>query len=42
MLFFSTIRAQNVEAAAELGWRARRVRGVAEARRACVELELLR
>jgi glucose-1-phosphatase len=34
-------RALNVAAAVELGWRARRVRGVAEARRACVEFGLL-
>ncbi|MES1175894.1 MAG: HAD family hydrolase [Myxococcales bacterium] len=39
--YFFDDRAQNVRAAAELGWQARRVRGVAEARRACLELGLL-
>lgn len=34
-------RTLNVSAAAALGWGARRVRGVAEARRACLELGLL-
>jgi len=34
-------RALNVAAAKAAGWQARRVRGVAEARRACVELGLL-
>jgi 2-haloacid dehalogenase len=32
---------RNVQAAAALGWQAHRVRGVAEARRACLELGLL-
>ena len=39
--FFFDDRARNVCAASELGWQARRVRGVAEARRACLELGLL-
>jgi glucose-1-phosphatase len=39
--YFLDDRTQNVTAAAELGWYARRVRGVSEARRACVELGLL-
>lgn len=39
--FFFDDRPLNVAAAAELGWRARRVRGVAEARQACLELGLL-
>ena len=34
-------RADNVAAAAALGWRARRVRGIAEARRVCSELGFL-
>lgn len=40
-LFFDD-RADNVSAAEALGWTARRVRGPAEARRACVELGLLK
>ncbi|MEO6601492.1 MAG: HAD-IA family hydrolase [Polyangiaceae bacterium] len=39
--YFFDDRAQNVQAAAELGWKARRVRGLAKARRACRELGLL-
>jgi HAD superfamily hydrolase (TIGR01509 family) len=39
--YFFDDRAQNVAAAAALGWRARRVRGTAEARHACIELGLL-
>ena len=39
--YFFDDRAPNVQAAAELGWQARRVRGVAEARHACLELGLL-
>jgi HAD superfamily hydrolase (TIGR01509 family) len=39
--FFFDDRADNVAAATELGWRARQVRGVAETRRACLELGLL-
>lgn len=35
--YFFDDRAQNVAAATAHGWRAQRVRGVAEARRACVE-----
>lgn len=35
-------RAQNVRAAAQLGWQARRVRGIESAREACFELGLLR
>jgi HAD superfamily hydrolase (TIGR01509 family) len=39
--YFFDDRAPNVAAASALGWRARRVRGAAEAREACVELGLL-
>lgn len=39
--YFFDDRAQNVAAARGLGWRAERVRGVAEARRACVKLGLI-
>jgi len=39
--FFLDDRAGNVAAARELGWRAERVRGVDEARRACVAAGLL-
>ncbi len=39
--YFFDDRAQNVAAAAALGWHAHRVRGVAETRRACTELGLL-
>jgi glucose-1-phosphatase len=39
--FFLDDRALNVAAAAEVGWQARRVRGVAAARRACIELGVL-
>ena len=39
--YFFDDRAPNVAAASALGWHARRVRGVAEARRACLELGLL-
>jgi glucose-1-phosphatase len=39
--YFFDDRADNVAAAVELGWHARRVRGVAETRRACAELGLL-
>jgi glucose-1-phosphatase len=39
--FFLDDRADNVAAASRLGWQARRVRGVDEARRACLELGLL-
>jgi FMN phosphatase YigB (HAD superfamily) len=39
--YFLDDRTQNISAAVELGWHARRVRGVSEARRACVELGLL-
>jgi HAD superfamily hydrolase (TIGR01509 family) len=39
--YFFDDRAENVNAAAALGWHARHVCGVAEARRACVELGLL-
>jgi putative hydrolase of the HAD superfamily len=39
--YFLDDRALNVAAAVALGWQARRVRGVAEARRACLELGLL-
>ncbi len=39
--YFFDDRACNVQAATELGWQARRVRGVAEARRACFEFGLL-
>ena len=40
--YFFDDRAQNVAAASAFGWRARCVRGITEARRACVELGLLR
>jgi HAD superfamily hydrolase (TIGR01509 family) len=39
--YFFDDRARNVQAATELGWHARRVRGVEAARRACSELGLL-
>ncbi len=39
--YFFDDRSLNIAAAEALGFRARRVRGVAEARRACVELGLL-
>ncbi len=39
--YFFDDRGPNVAAAAALGFRARRVRGVQEARRACIELGLL-
>lgn len=39
--YFLDDRAQNVAVATSLGWRARRVRGVTAARRACAELGLL-
>jgi HAD superfamily hydrolase (TIGR01509 family) len=39
--YFFDDRPQNVAAARALGWRAQRVQGVAEVRRACVELGLL-
>jgi HAD superfamily hydrolase (TIGR01509 family) len=39
--YFFDDRAQNVRAAAELGWQTRRVRGITETRRACLELGLL-
>ena len=39
--FFFDDRAVNVAAAARFGWRARRVRGVAEARSACLEFGLI-
>jgi glucose-1-phosphatase len=39
--YFFDDRAENVNAAAALGWHARHVRGVAAARGACVELGLL-
>lgn len=39
--YFFDDRADNVSAARACGWTARRVRGPAEARRACVELGLL-
>ncbi len=39
--FFLDDRTLNVSAATGVGWHARRARGVAEARRACVELGLL-
>jgi putative hydrolase of the HAD superfamily len=39
--YFFDDRAENVSAAAALGWHARHVRGVAEARGACVNLGLL-
>jgi len=39
--FFFDDRALNVAAAVALGWQGRRVRGVSEARQACVELGLL-
>ena len=38
--YFFDDRPQNVAAAHQLGWRAERVRGVQETRRACVELGL--
>ncbi len=41
VFYFLDDRAENVAAATSLGWRARRVRGVAEARLACAELGLL-
>jgi HAD superfamily hydrolase (TIGR01509 family) len=40
--YFFDDRPQNVAAACAFGWRARCVRGIAEARRACAELGLLR
>jgi HAD superfamily hydrolase (TIGR01509 family) len=40
--YFFDDRAQNVQAAAQLGWQARRVHGVAGVRDACTELGLLR
>jgi len=39
--YFFDDRPQNVAAASAIGWRARCVRGIAEARRACIELGLL-
>jgi putative hydrolase of the HAD superfamily len=39
--YFFDDRAPNVAAASALGWQARRVRGTAEARKACIELGLL-